>query len=715
MDTVVVLDVETSKKPILHPWQKGSFLSLVGASVFGRDLPSEGVHYSWLFTHDEQRPEVNVATIRKELQGFFDCYFQPGKDTLLVGHNIKFDMNWLKSQHLDLHDVRIWDTQIAEYMLCGQRKDMSYSLNAACQRRDIELKQDAVKTYWEAGINTDKIPLHILSPYLAQDIKITAELFKKQYAEARVHVNKNFMKLLRLRCDTLHIITDMELNGMAFDRVTAEQWTKKFRKDLESSTNMLLSIFGQDDINLDSGPELSACLYGGKLKRTRKVPYVYTKNVIVKEPYKYMYRSGKRKGQIVTKYKNRTLKMLTCRPRNVDYEVPVKGVGFTPPKGSETATEGVYQTNKDVLRQLTCSGKRGLPAVDKKEVIRLLMHRSKIEKFVNTFEGKKQDTGLYYKADRNIDGYLHPLYNQTVTSTGRLSSSGDMNGQNTARSGQDDEGFSNPMKACFPSRLKGGSIVVGDLAQLEWRIAAWLSQDPVMIAEIKSGVDIHAKNAQDIFGDVKYRQVSKIKTFRSLYGGTPYAYYMDPAFPNFSLRKWQAIEDGFRRKYVVLHQWQEQNISSVGQNDGWLYSPTGRAFLVPQEPHKKYPGVMVYKETCIKNYPVQGTATADVMPLAMHVVDKRIKHAWDIFKGVLWIGQVHDSCVFDSPGTVSVHQLAELIIRAYEDLPMIISKYWGLDMNIPLTGDVTWGPTYGNQIYKMKHNLETDQWEVSTK
>lgn len=61
-------------------------------------------------------------------------------------------------------------------------------------------------------------------------------------------------------------------------------------------------------------------------------------------------------------------------------------------------------------------------------------------------------------------------------------------------------------------------IIDCDLAALEWRVGAELSRDSTMIEEIISGVDIHTANALAIFGDAKYRQESKVVSFRSLGG-----------------------------------------------------------------------------------------------------------------------------------------------------------------------------------------------------
>jgi DNA polymerase I-like protein with 3'-5' exonuclease and polymerase domains len=253
--------------------------------------------------------------------------------------------------------------------------------------------------------------------------------------------------------------------------------------------------------------------------------------------------------------------------------------------------------------------------------------------------------------------------------------------------------------------------MVADLAQLEWRMAAWLSQDPVAMREILDGVDCHLSNAITFFGDAKYRQDAKIFTFRLLYGGGAYAFFMDPKMPDFTLKKWNDIERQYKQKYHVLTRWQEMNIIQVGQDKGWLYSPTGRIYRIPMEEHKKFKGTWIYKETCIKNYPVQGGATGDIVPLAMNEIDYRLRQEPLRCMSTDWMGQVHDSCLFDTIPQ-DVKWVAMTCINVFEDLPLIIKDTWGLDFNLPMTGEATWGPNYGDQTTSVKH--EGGKWILKT-
>ena len=689
---VGVIDLETSMKPILHPWMEGAYLSTIGLRSY---LDSGQANYlEWVYHHNEVK---NTKT--DQLQILFEVQEELDKLDMLVGHNVKFDLNWLKWYNISFMGKELWDTAIADYMLTGQNKELARDLSSCCQRFGVATKTDVVKSYWDAGRNTHTIPLKILLPYQKNDVDITAKLFKLQYA--KMQTRKNLFRLARERMYVIHPVTEIECTGMNWDDAQAHHWVDHFKKDLENTDNKLKSYFGRDDINLGSGPELSACLYGGTLKREQYVPLVYTRNVTIKEPYKFTYQSGKMKGRTITKYKNRTIRELTCKKRKDTYVVTIPGIGFTPPANSNTSTDGVYQTNKDVLKNLTCGKTGGTSAKRKREVLELLNHRSKIGKFTSTFEGSKEDTGLFYNVGLNTDGIPHPSYTQTVTATSRFSSV-NPNGQNFPRSKEDEDGFTNPLKSVFVPSRPGGLILVIDLSQLEWRVAAWLSQDPIAMQEIWDDVDCHLDNAIKFFGDAKYRQDAKIMTFRLLYGGSAYAFWIDPKMPNFSKQKWNEIVDGYKRKYAVLTQWQETNIAMVPQQNGFLFSPTGRMYKIPMAPHKRIPGVMIYKDTCIKNYPVQGTATGDIVPIAMNVMWDRM-HA-ELYKYIStnWMGQVHDSMLFDTMPH-EVKQVAFTGITVFEDLPGIVSNMFGVDFNVPLSGEAAWGPNYGKMTHSVTH------------
>lgn len=228
-----------------------------------------------------------------------------------------------------------------------------------------------------------------------------------------------------------------------------------------------------------------------------------------------------------------------------------------------------------------------------------------------------------------------------------------------------------------------------DLSGIEWRVAAFLSQDPVMIQEIIDGDDIHTSNAIAFFGGAEHRQDCKIFNFRMIYRGSPYAFYMDPTMPNFTLERWTEIRDAFYNKYVGLKKQHDFWISEQ-RSKGKIISPTGR--ILRFNKIKNQDGSIGYKEAQACNYPVQSLATADIAPLAVCVSCSRIRAANLVSK---FIGTVHDSNLFDCIDESVARQTAEIVINTFRELPILIEKFFGFSFNVPLTGEAKIGPNWG--------------------
>ena len=100
-----------------------------------------------------------------------------------------------------------------------------------------------------------------------------------------------------------------------------------------------------------------------------------------------------------------------------------------------------------------------------------------------------------------------------------------------------------------------------------------------------------------------------------------------------------------------------------------------------------------YNERQIKNYPVQGLAGGDILPLCAVII-------WDSMdrRGLqsVPILTVHDSLVFDVVDS-EIDELADLCMDVFTNLPNFIQKYWGFSWQVPLTGEVEIGSSYGNQ------------------
>jgi len=589
------LDVETSMAPRLYPWRTGAYLSKVGIT---REGPGGG-HRSWTIVHDEETIPRPRADIVHEIQE----YLAPvGR---IIGHNLKFDLIWIK-QALGIDPaphVRLYCTMVGEYMLAGQQLQDGLSLDSCCERRGLPMKDDRVRVFWEDGVDTRAIPLSILDEYLEQDCALPLQLFHIHESELR-----DRPALARLVAVHMHLLRDlahMECAGIRVDRTAMEKLGKEYTARVEKIDAELHTLLG-DTINPNSGPELSAALYGGTIKR---------------DSLEWVFREFK--------------KYIKLYSRKCVKQVQIKGLGFKPPKGAELSRDGLWQTDRDTLQRLHARTKV------QRQVKEVLLRRSEENKTRTSIIGKDGKSGLLSKIQG--DGNIHGQFNQTTTITGRLSSS-NPNLQNFPRA------KTAPIKRAFVPRYDW--LVNSDLSQLEWRIAAALSGDKMMIREIQEGVDYHAANATHIFGaspdDPDFQSVrtdAKVFGFRMIYRGSPYAFYMDSKMPDFSLRKWEQMHSAFFEKYWGLRQWQERNIALVDER-GYLVNPSGRILRFKKYMRRVRGEVFEgYKPQQVVNYPVQSFATADIMPLAMQEIAKRRRKEKLRSKLIM---QVHDSLVHDA-------------------------------------------------------------------
>jgi DNA polymerase I-like protein with 3'-5' exonuclease and polymerase domains len=218
-----------------------------------------------------------------------------------------------------------------------------------------------------------------------------------------------------------------------------------------------------------------------------------------------------------------------------------------------------------------------------------------------------------------------------------------------------------------------------------------------MIQEIKDGLDIHTANAKNIFGDIKYRQDAKILTFRTIYGGTAYAFYMDGKMPAFSLKKWESIVSAFYEKYSRLKEWQDENFALVCKQ-GWMQSFTGRIYKFDMKHQKD--GSYAYERPGVCNYIVQGTSTGDIVPLVMVQIHRRLR-TLGLLDRVKIINQVHDSIVFDLPKEL-VDITAKICIEYFQKIPQSVKAYWGYPWVCPMDGEIKVGETNWSEMQKYK-------------
>jgi DNA polymerase I len=638
---ILTLDTEHSYG-IMRPWEKGFYLSCLSYYWIRDGIFDKEASVIWLY-HDESEWR-STSSFMEQVQQLVD------EADIVVGHNLKHDLNILRYLGVDFEMINLWCTMLVEYLLDGQNPERSWGLDDICAFRGLGSKDRTLADLWERGMETYQIPKEWLEKYAKKDAELTATLYLAQKQEMR---ERGMESLINLQNEFTMALSDMELSGMGFNLKTAEEIYAKSTEDSKRIRQELLEIFGEPRLNLASGPQLSAALFGGSVD----IPSTtwITKTLKVRPETRYYEKACKEK-------------------------VHLPGI-FPVPERSETKRAGVYCTDKSAIDALP----KNTPT--RRRVKELLLLVSSVDKIKETLRGKKDDTGLISKV---IDSTIHPHFNQCVTSTGRLSSS-DPNSQNLPR------GSTSPIKQCITSKY--GKLLQFDLSQIEWRVAAWLSQDRTMMDEINAGIDQHAaacvdilelpfKNKHDPESKIN-RDYTKVFNFRMIYGGTAYGFFADPKMPSFNKSRWDSIVEHFYNKYSGLKTWQDENCRKVAV-EGHLVTKTGRRFKFVKNTFKN--GIYDYNERQIKNYPVQGIAGGDILPLFVVLVRRGLRMNGLMSKLIL---TVHDSLVIDCFEN-EIKRVAKLCYLIVQNLAETISSYFGVDWNVTLSGECEVGVNYGD-------------------
>lgn len=555
---------------------------------------------------------------------------------MLVGFNIKFDLHWLRNYGIDISGIRVWDCQLAEYLLESQQNPYN-SLNDALQKYGLELKPDTVKEeYWVKGVNTDDIPEEILNEYGKYDVEGTEEVFKKQREQFK-NKAKGKLPLLKLQNADLLVLEDIEYNGVCFDTKSAVAYSRDVEDrcvEVIKRIHEIINIPEGCEFNISSNDHLSAVIYGGVITTTVRTP-------------NGVFATGAKVGQV--KYSL----------SKVEHSFPQLAVP-NPKKETKKSKAGdgskqSWSVAEEVLLNLKGSKQT-------KELITLVLEHSKLEKLIGTY--LLGYTKLIEEKNWPKD-MLHSNMNQCTAVTGRLSSSSP-NLQNV-----DPE-----TKKFMGSRYKDGVLLNYDVKGLEVVAVAYLSQDPVLIQELESGIDMHEANR--VQWNLPTRDVVKRVTFLILYGGTEYTLATNPDLSKVSTstKYWEKVIAKYYEKYKGIAAWHQRLVDEVC-NQGYNTTPSGRTLKFDLSTGN-------IPLTMIKNYSAQSLG-ADIVSILRVDLHKRIKKS-----GVKceMINTVHDSIVFDLSDKNDVDKVAEMTYNVLNDFPTNFKKVFGKDFNLSISGEI---------------------------
>ena len=671
----LTLDVEntvTKRDGKLHldPFEPDNSLTMVGM------LNDQGVEYIATFDHSEVPADELGHTVVQE---------QLDKATILIMHNAAHDLLWLWESGFK-YDGPVFDTMLTEYVMQrGQKEPLS--LEACAERYELDTKkQDTLKEYFSKGYSTRDIPWKELTAYLSADLAATQQLADKLMLRLNSKEDSGLRSTVDLTNQVAVCLSRIYQRGFAVDLQALDIVRQEFEQErddlVKSLQEHVRNLMGDTPINLNSPEQLSWVVYSRK---------VVDKPVWADQVDPYMSNAEFDRmisGGTTRLYKTKATQCHTCngtghvrkvRKDGTLYAKPnrctvcnangyrldntgaVAGLRFKPPSPKWASANG-FSTSKQNLETLEKAARvKGMTdAVDFLSKVRRL---SAVDTYLSSFvDGIR----MYTKQD----GKLHVRLTQHMTSTGRFSGR-DPNMQNMPRGG------TFPVKKVFVSRFDGGKIMEADFAQLEFRAAAFLSQDGVAIEEVSTGFDVHSYTAKVITdaGQPTDRQTAKAHTFAPLYGATGFG--RTPAEA--------AYYEHFTKKYEGIGLWHAR-LAKEAIATGKITTPSGREFAFP-DVSRNHRG-RVSNFTQIKNYPVQSFATADIVPIALLHIDKLL----DGMQSCV-VNTVHDSIVIDIHPDEE-RRVIDIIQQTNKELPDLITIRWGLVFNVPLELEAKIGPNW---------------------
>jgi DNA polymerase I-like protein with 3'-5' exonuclease and polymerase domains len=474
----------------------------------------------------------------------------------------------------------------------------------------------------------------------------------------RIYWNESSLmqKTVDLMNEFCYVLTQMERSGIAIDIETLDKLQEEYSKEQAELSEKLHKLareaLGDTPFKLTSSDDLSMIIYSRKpiskrvwadkfnlgsefingsvrpKRPTGMTPQklgeaITTRSYVVQKTKASQCTTCRGTGKVSRKLKSGAwgkphYNCNMCGGCGINYTPTGDVAGFkqAPSTVHDLAAHG-YRCGKEILIRLAGKAKDEKAKAFLKGMVRLNAITSYLDTYI---------AGIRSHVGR--DGILHTQFMQCVTATGRLSSRAP-NFHNQPRGG------TFPIRKVVVSRWKKGKITEGDYAQLEFRVAAALAKCDQAKADILDGIDIHQKTADILteMGQKTTRQEAKEHTFKPLYGGTT------------GSKAEQAYYKWFSKRYTGIARWHKK-ILDLAVVYKRLTLPSGRIYKFPWCHRSAAGGIS--GATKIKNYPVQGFATADIVPMACTKLYHLMKE--DDLKSLL-INEVHDSIVVDTyPG-----------------------------------------------------------------
>jgi len=318
--------------------------------------------------------------------------------------------------------------------------------------------------------------------------------------------------------------------------------------------------------------------------------------------------------------------------------------------GSKKTATGQVSTSKDILLELA----------EKYEIAQLIIDYRELDKLKATYADALPEL-------IDDDGRIHGNLNQTVATTGRLSST-DPNLQNIPIRSE----LGQQIRRAFIPEA-GNKLISADYSQLELRLLAYITRDERMLEAFQKGEDIHAQTAKLVFGaktdaELKVaRRAAKIVNFAIAYAVEAYGLSQRVGISRNEAKK--VIED-YYETYKGVRKFMDE-MPLIAREQGYITSALGRRRYFPSINDRNF-NVRTRAEREAINMPIQGFA-ADIVKIAMLKVDEALRRENLQTRMIM---QVHDELLFESP-EAEVEKAIAVIKQAMEtavdlDVPLLV-------------------------------------------
>lgn len=322
---------------------------------------------------------------------------------------------------------------------------------------------------------------------------------------------------------------------------------------------------------------------------------------------------------------------------------------------------------------------RGKTTSTAADILEDLAAEHEIARLVLEFRQLSKLKGTYIDAlpalIRNDTGRIHTTFNQAGAATGRLSSS-NPNLQNIPIRTE----LGREIRAAFVPR-DGWQLVVADYSQIELRLLAHMSEDPVLVSAFRNGEDIHTRTAAEVF-DIPplmvtpdMRRNAKAVNFGIVYGQTPFGLAQSLGIDR---REAETYIRAYFERYSGVRRFIDNTIAEV-RKSGVARTLLGRERPIP-DMHSRNPNARGFAERTAVNTPLQGTA-ADLIKIAMIRIDRELTGRQLQSKLLL---QVHDELLLESPPE-EINEVRRLVKREMEG---------AYSLKVPLVADTGVGSNW---------------------